>query len=93
MSTNEIKAAGEQAIQETLNAPLIYQKIPEAIAKIGSIGKNKRNQQQGFMFRGIDDVYNAVNPILAECGLFLTFILLPEAFPDFDDPDEESKAS
>lgn len=71
-TTTDIKAAGEQAINETIHAPLIYQKIPEAIAKIGAIGKNKKNSQQGFMFRGIDDVYNSVNPILAECGLFLT---------------------
>lgn len=78
MSTNEIKAAGEQAIQETMNAPLIYRRIPEAIAKIGSIGKNKRNQQQGFMFRGIDDVYNSVNPILAECKLFMTSEILDQ---------------
>lgn len=78
MSTTDIKTTGEQAIQETLNAPLIFQRIPEAIAKIGAIGKNKKNAQQGFNFRGIDDVYNAVNPVLAECKLFMTSEVLDQ---------------
>jgi hypothetical protein len=33
------------------------------------IGKDRRNQQQGYNFRGIDDIYNAVSPILAKSGL------------------------
>jgi hypothetical protein len=35
------------------------------------IGKSQRNQQQGYNFRGIDQVYNAVSPILARCGLVI----------------------
>jgi hypothetical protein len=30
------------------------------------IGKDRKNTQQGFMFRGIDDLYNALAPILAK---------------------------
>ena len=33
------------------------------------ISKDRRNQQQGYNFRGIDDIYNAVSPILAKSGL------------------------
>ena len=33
------------------------------------ITKNRRNQQQGYKFRGIDDVYNALSPLLAKHGL------------------------
>ena len=79
MSNTDVKTT-EKVIAEVVNnnSPLIYRRIPEAIAKIGSIGKNKRNQQQGFMFRGIDDVYNAVNPILAECKLFMTSEILDQ---------------
>ena len=33
------------------------------------ITKDRRNTQQGFMFRGIDDVYNALSPLLAKHGL------------------------
>ena len=38
--------------------------------EIDAIGKNKKNQQQGFNYRGIDDVYNALNPLLAKHGVF-----------------------
>jgi hypothetical protein len=33
------------------------------------ITKSRRNQQQGYNFRGIDDVYNALSPLLAKHGL------------------------
>lgn len=51
--------------------PAVYRAISAvagAIAKEG-IAKNKKNTTQGFMFRGIDDVYNALAPILSEFGL------------------------
>ncbi|MEJ7933532.1 ERF family protein [Sphingobium sp. AN558] len=35
------------------------------MAKEG-ISKDRRNQQQGYNFRGIDDVYNAVGKVIAE---------------------------
>jgi hypothetical protein len=38
------------------------------LAKEG-ITKNRKNQQQGYNFRGIDDVYNALSPLLAKHGL------------------------
>lgn len=40
------------------------------LAKLG-ITKSKRNQQQGFNFRGIDDVYNTLAPLLASHGLVI----------------------
>lgn len=33
------------------------------------IGKSRKNTQQGYNFRGIDDVYNALAPMLARHGL------------------------
>lgn len=33
------------------------------------ISKGHRNQQQGYNFRGIDDVYNVLSPLLASSGL------------------------
>lgn len=38
------------------------------MAKDG-IGKDRRNSQQGYNFRGIDDVFNALSPLLAKHGL------------------------
>ena len=40
----------------------IFQLIPAIMGEIDAVGKNKKNQVQGFMYRGIDDVMNAINP-------------------------------
>lgn len=42
--------------------------VTKALAHDG-IGKDRRNEQQGFRFRGIDDVYNALAPELAAARL------------------------
>ena len=42
--------------------------VQAALAKTG-IQKNQQNQQQRYNFRGIDDIYNALAPKLAEFGL------------------------
>lgn len=50
---------------------LIFEAIPRVMAKVGPIAKERRNTQgSGYQFRGIDDVYNALQPILAEEKLF-----------------------
>lgn len=49
----------------------IYGAIAAAMNDISAISKSKRNQQQGFQYRGIDDVMNALYPILSKHGLFL----------------------
>lgn len=42
--------------------------VTEAMSKIG-ISKDGRNSQQGYAFRGIDQVYGALSPLLAKHGL------------------------
>jgi hypothetical protein len=42
--------------------------VTAAMAKEG-IGKGRKNQQQGYSFRGIDDVYNVLSGMLATAGL------------------------
>lgn len=49
----------------------IYTTINEVMAEIGAIGKNSKNSTQGFMFRGIDAVMNALNPALLKHRLFI----------------------
>lgn len=47
-------------------------KVYEAISKVmavmatSGISKNNRNQQQGYSFRGIDDIYNALSRALSD---------------------------
>lgn len=48
----------------------IYQAIPAMIAECEHIAKDRKNQQQGFSYRGIDDVYRVVHPLLAKHRVF-----------------------
>lgn len=49
----------------------IYKAIVNVMGDLGAIGKEKKNQQQGFMYRGIDDVMNALQPLLKKHGVFI----------------------
>ena len=71
-SAAQIKQA---VIHESANAndtPMIYTLIGKAMTEIGAIGKDSVNEQQRYKFRGIDAVYNALNPVMAKYGLFIT---------------------
>lgn len=48
----------------------IYEAIANVMEDIGSVGKNKKSQQ-GYMFRGIDDVMNALSPALVKNKVFI----------------------
>ena len=48
----------------------IYQTVNAVMAEIGAIGKTSKNQQQGFMYRGVDAVMNALGPLFAKHKLF-----------------------
>lgn len=49
----------------------IYETIAAVMSEIGAVGKTSKNAQQGFMFRGIDAVMNAINPALIKFKLFI----------------------
>jgi hypothetical protein len=53
------------------NAGLIYAAIPAIMTDIPAIYKDRKNDAQHYNFRGIDDVYNAVNPLLSKHGVFM----------------------
>lgn len=44
--------------------------VAKDLSEVG-ISKDSRNQQQGFQFRGIDAVYNALSPALVKNGLVI----------------------
>ena len=46
--------------------PKIYAAIAGVIADCGIVGKDKVNKQQGFKYRSVDDVFNALHPALAK---------------------------
>lgn len=41
---------------------------------VGAVGKDRKNVQQNFAYRGIEDIYNAVHAAMAEHGVYM----LPE---------------
>lgn len=49
----------------------IYNAINAVMSELGAIGKNSYNKQQGFDYRGVDDVMNALNPLLVKHKLFV----------------------
>lgn len=59
-----------------MNNGKIYELIGTAMRKVGAIGKDSTatniNGKQMYKFRGIDAVYNALNPVMSDLGLFIT---------------------
>jgi len=49
----------------------IYQSICAIISDLGAVGKGKKNQQQNFQYRGVDDIMNALNPLLSKHKVFI----------------------
>lgn len=45
--------------------------VQAALVIQGGISKNRKNQSQGYNFRGIDDMYNELSPMLAKEGLVI----------------------
>ena len=63
-----LKRTGGQIMAEKKN---IYETISAVMSEVGAIGKNSKNEQQKFMFRGIDAVMNALAPALQKNKLFI----------------------
>lgn len=49
----------------------IYESITKIMEEVPAIGKKKENTQQHFKFRGIDDVMNALQPLLSKHKVFI----------------------
>lgn len=48
----------------------IYGLMTKILSEVEAIGKGRRNQEQNYAFRGIDDVYNMIHPLFAKYGVF-----------------------
>jgi hypothetical protein len=49
----------------------IFETINAVMEEIGAVGKNSRNEQQKYMYRGVDDVMNALNPAFIKHKLLM----------------------
>lgn len=57
---------------------LIYAKMISILRDCEGIAKDKTNPQQGYKFRGIDDMYNALHPLFKKHGVFILSEVLAE---------------
>lgn len=58
--------------------PMIFKAINKVMSEVGAIGKDSKNQTQGFKYRGIDAVMNALNPALIRNGVFVVPTVLEQ---------------
>jgi len=56
----------------------IYDRINLIMKEVGGIEKDRNNASQGYKFRGIDDVYLKLQPLLAKYGVFTTLEVIDE---------------
>lgn len=49
---------------------LIFERMMIVMSGIGAVEKNKRNSQQGYAFRGIEDMYAAIHPLMIKAEIF-----------------------
>ena len=54
-----------------MGSPKIFAAIAGVIADVGTVAKDKVNKQQGFKYRSVDDVFNAIHPALAKNKVFI----------------------
>ena len=57
---------------------LIFKQIPKIIDEIGAIEKNRKGDGINYKFRGIDDIYFALQPLLAKHQVFFAPKVLSE---------------
>ena len=50
--------------------PEIFNLIPKVMAEIGGVAKTRKNEQQKYSFRGIEDMYLAAHPAMVHYGVF-----------------------
>lgn len=58
---------------------MIHEKMISVMKDCDAISKDRRNQGQGYNFRGVDDVYNMLHDILSKHGVFTTSNITSES--------------
>lgn len=72
---------------------LIYKKLGEVMGKIGAIDKERKNEQQGFMFRGIEDFMNSLHGLMAEAGIIILPSEIEHIQENFETTNREGRKS
>lgn len=67
----------------------IIQQITAIMSEVGHIGKDRKNTQQNYNFRGVDDVYAGIQLVMAKHGV----VAVPEVLEDRTEDRVTSKGS
>lgn len=62
--------------------PTVVEALAAVMAEVQSIGKTGRNEDQGYLFRGIDAVVNVVGPILRKHNVIVLPVLQKASYRD-----------
>lgn len=79
-------------MSETKNTS-IYAKLGQVMKAIKAIDKKQKNQQQGFMFRGIDDFMNELHDHLADAGIIILPSEIEHLQENFETVNKEGRKS
>lgn len=71
----------------------IYTLIPKVMKDIGGVAKNRKNEQQKYSFRGIEDFYQAAHPAMITHGVFCAPSVLERDIYRFDKTNEYGKTT
>lgn len=67
----------------------IYTLIPQVMAEIGAISKDRKNTHQGYSFRGIEDMYAHIQPALIKHGVFCAPEVLESTTESFESTNQQ----
>lgn len=68
VGVRETTAVGEEKRTE-MHGRGIYAALARVMSEVGAVGKNRKNPQQGYQFRGVDDVVAHVQEVMAQQGV------------------------
>ena len=76
---NNVYMPTKEMENNQMEKPLIYERISNIMSDLKAIGRDQKNTIQRFNFRGIDDVYNGLKPLLSKYQVFTTSEILSES--------------
>lgn len=71
----------------------IYSLIPKVMEDIGAVAKTRKNKQQDYQFRGIEDFYQAAHPAMIKHGVFCAPEVMERSEVRFEKVNYEGKVT
>lgn len=76
--------AAEKLLEQAGLRPTVVEAFAAVMADVQAVGKDGRNESQGYSFRGIDGVMNAVGPALRKHGVVVSPRVLTVAYREVE---------